>query len=221
MAPDDGDDVRQGSVLLSVDDTLVRSVPVVESGEPVVPVTRVARWPPHGVVTVRRGVAERLEQADRHLPSGFRLAVAEGFRSEAAQRGLYEDYERDVRRRWPEWTSARTRSEVTLYVAYPDSYAPHRSGGAVDVLLLGTEGRPVDLGTDLDATPLESEGRCYTASTDLTPAQRSARDLLCRVMTSAGFANYPSEWWHWSYGDRYWAAVGRQGHALYGALDDR
>jgi D-alanyl-D-alanine dipeptidase len=20
----------------------------------------------------------------------------------------------------------------------------------------------------------------------------------------AGFVNYPSEWWHWSYGDKYW-----------------
>ena len=24
-------------------------------------------------------------------------------------------------------------------------------------------------------------------------------------MTSAGFVNFPAEWWHWSYGDREWA----------------
>jgi D-alanyl-D-alanine dipeptidase len=26
-------------------------------------------------------------------------------------------------------------------------------------------------------------------------------------MTEAGFVNYPLEWWHWSYGDKYWARV--------------
>jgi len=28
--------------------------------------------------------------------------------------------------------------------------------------------------------------------------------------------NYPTEWWHWSYGDRYWAFVTGAPHALYG-----
>jgi D-alanyl-D-alanine dipeptidase len=26
-------------------------------------------------------------------------------------------------------------------------------------------------------------------------------------MCGAGFVNYPPEWWHWSYGDKYWAFI--------------
>ena len=33
--------------------------------------------------------------------------------------------------------------------------------------------------------------------------------------------NYPTEWWHWSYGDRYWALVTGAPAAHYGPVDDR
>jgi D-alanyl-D-alanine dipeptidase len=36
-------------------------------------------------------------------------------------------------------------------------------------------------------------------------------------MRATGFVNYPTEWWHWSYGDRYWAyALGKR-IAFFGA----
>ena len=31
------------------------------------------------------------------------------------------------------------------------------------------------------------------------------RRLLYHVMTENGFTNLPSEWWHYDYGDRFWA----------------
>jgi D-alanyl-D-alanine dipeptidase len=37
-------------------------------------------------------------------------------------------------------------------------------------------------------------------------------------MTGAGFVNYPYEWWHYSYGDRYWAFVKGTRPAIYGGL---
>ena len=39
-------------------------------------------------------------------------------------------------------------------------------------------------------------------------------------MKNAGFANYPLEWWHFSYGDRLWAAYTNQKEAVYDVLDD-
>jgi D-alanyl-D-alanine dipeptidase len=36
-------------------------------------------------------------------------------------------------------------------------------------------------------------------------------------MESTGFVNYGYEWWHYSYGDRYWACA-RLEPALYGPL---
>jgi D-alanyl-D-alanine dipeptidase len=31
--------------------------------------------------------------------------------------------------------------------------------------------------------------------------------------------NYPTEWWHWSHGDRYWALLTGAEAALYGPVD--
>ena len=33
--------------------------------------------------------------------------------------------------------------------------------------------------------------------------------------------NYPTEWWHWSFGDRYWALVTDSPTALYGPASPR
>jgi len=55
----------------------------------------------------------------------------------------------------------------------------------------------------------------------LTPEQRDARNnrrVLYDVMTQAGFANYPEEWWHWSYGDQMWAANLKKEEALYAGV---
>jgi zinc D-Ala-D-Ala dipeptidase len=49
----------------------------------------------------------------------------------------------------------------------------------------------------------------------VTAAGRRHRDILASAMTAAGLVNYPAEWWHWSYGDRYWAFQADRGTALY------
>jgi len=38
-------------------------------------------------------------------------------------------------------------------------------------------------------------------------------------MEAAGFVNYPTEWWHWSFGDRYWAFCAGEHEAIYGACE--
>jgi D-alanyl-D-alanine dipeptidase len=41
------------------------------------------------------------------------------------------------------------------------------------------------------------------------------------VLSAQGLVNYPTEWWHWSYGDRYWALVTGAPHAPYGPIVER
>ncbi|WP_338682009.1 M15 family metallopeptidase [Streptomyces acidiscabies] len=50
----------------------------------------------------------------------------------------------------------------------------------------------------------------------VTPAARENRRVLGEALSTAGLVNYPTEWWHWSYGDRYWALVTGAPTALYG-----
>ena len=59
-------------------------------------------------------------------------------------------------------------------------------------------------------------GEGSRAAAPVTKAARRHRDILASAMDAAGFINYPAEWWHWSYGDRYWAFQTGHGTALYG-----
>ena len=42
------------------------------------------------------------------------------------------------------------------------------------------------------------------------------RRLLYHVMVSAGFTNYPDEWWHFDYGNQNWALMSGRKAAVYG-----
>jgi D-ala-D-ala dipeptidase len=43
--------------------------------------------------------------------------------------------------------------------------------------------------------------------------------VLGEALSAAGLVNHPTEWWHWSYGDRYWALETGAPAALYGAKE--
>lgn len=57
-----------------------------------------------------------------------------------------------------------------------------------------------------------------TAFDGLTHDELRNRQLLVDVMTSAGFVNYGHDWWHYSYGDRYWAYATGSDTAIYSGL---
>ena len=75
------------------------------------------------------------------------------------------------------------------------------------------------MGTPIDATPEDSDGACYFAARGHPTVARANRDLLASCLVAAGLVNYPTEWWHWSYGDRYWAFSTGSTAALYGPVD--
>jgi D-alanyl-D-alanine dipeptidase len=103
----------------------------------------------------------------------------------------------------------------------PVAVAPHVAGAAVDLTLVDRRGRELDLGTPIDATPEQSEGRCYFDAADISPEARHHRQVLARALRTAGLVNYPTEWWHWSFGDRYWALLTGSRAALYGPVELR
>jgi D-alanyl-D-alanine dipeptidase len=63
-----------------------------------------------------------------------------------------------------------------------------------------------------------SDNACFTAATNIAPAAAANRRILINALTTAGLINYPTEWWHWSYGDRYWALTTGAPHARYGPV---
>jgi zinc D-Ala-D-Ala dipeptidase len=94
--------------------------------------------------------------------------------------------------------------------------AAHPTGAAVDLMLCGHAGAPIPMDLACDgASPTCAECDGDPAATHLHAANHG---LLSQALTSMGFVNYPARWWHWSYGDRYWASATRSPHARYGPV---
>ncbi|MER5373147.1 M15 family metallopeptidase [Streptomyces sp. NPDC002553] len=212
--------------LILLSDRRVAETPVVENGERLVDardsaVLRVDARKADAdgsYAHVRADVLRRLLLAQGALPKGVRLLLVEGFRPPALQRSYFDAYSATLRRAHPDASPARIRELASAYISPPE-VAPHVSGGAVDLTLCTEDGRELPLGTEVNATPEESEGGCRTAATNIDAEARANRLLLHRAMTAAGFVNYPTEWWHWSYGDRYWALLTTAPAAEYGPAD--
>ena len=201
------------TILLS--DPRVAAVPVRESGEPLV---RLHPSLSPSRALVRVGLAERLVAAALELPLGVALRVVEGHRSVDDQRAIIASYTADLRRLHPGIGADELGVLTSRFVA-PLDVAPHVAGAAVDLTLVDACGDELDLGTPIDATPEQSDGRCYFAAAGIGADARAHREVLARALGGAGLVNYPTEWWHWSYGDRYWALTTGAAHALYGPVD--
>ncbi|MER5216671.1 M15 family metallopeptidase [Streptomyces sp. NPDC002838] len=164
---------------------------------------------------LRAGVLRRLLLAQDALPPGIRLLMVEGFRPPALQRRYFDAYAAALRTAHPYASPERIRELASAYISPPE-VAPHVSGGAVDLTLCAGDGAELPLGTEVNATPEESAGGCRTAAVNIDAEARANRAVMGRAMTAAGFVNYPTEWWHWSYGDRYWALLTEAPAAEYG-----
>ncbi|RKR86358.1 D-alanyl-D-alanine dipeptidase [Micromonospora pisi] len=208
-------------VLLS--DPEVMATPVRESGEPLVDLRNVGALridqrlaDPDGVYAhLRVGVVDRLVMAQTMLPPGFRLLVVEGHRPLRIQRQYFEAHVQRLRDRTPDADEATLWRQASRYISPPE-IAPHVAGAAVDLTLCTVDGEEIWMGTEVNDTDTTA---CHTDSTDISDEARTNRERLASALRTAGLVNYPSEWWHWSYGDRYWAHLTHADHAPYGPVE--
>ena len=199
--------------MLLLSDPAVAAIPVRDSGEPLLDVRDASdllldhrkadgdgSW-----ARLRQGVLERLVAAEQQLADGVRLLIVEGHRPAALQRRYFDEHCADLVAAGAGPTLDSVREEASQHISPPE-VAPHPCGSAVDLTLV-VDGREVDMGCPVNATPAESDGACFTAAPGIPASARHWRDVLGSALTHAGLVNYPPEWWHWSYGDRYWAVV--------------
>ncbi|MFJ2884571.1 M15 family metallopeptidase [Streptomyces sp. NPDC087305] len=211
------------SEIILMSDARVAAIPVEECGEPLVDVSAVLlvddRKKDTGAeLHLRQGVLDRLLEAEALLPDGLRLLFVEGYRPPSLQRRYFEDYGDELRAAHPAWPADRIRSAASRYVSPPE-IAPHSAGAAVDLTLADADGHELDLGTPMNANPEQSGGACYTGADNITAEAGAHRAVLGKALGAVGLVNYPTEWWHWSYGDRYWALTTGAPAALYGPKD--
>lgn len=210
--------------MLLLSDPRIAAVPVADNGEELRDVrdggllldSREAD--PEGYYAqLRVGVIERLRAAEADLRDGIRLVIVEGYRSAAEQRRRFDGYVHKLSQSGVT-DPAVLRRQASAFVS-PVEVAPHCTGGAVDLTLVDRNGQELPMGGEVNGHRTGNEASCAMDAPDLSTVSRANRSLLTGAMTSAGFVNYPTEWWHWSFGDRYWAAVTGAPQALYGPLD--
>jgi zinc D-Ala-D-Ala dipeptidase len=213
----------QPAAPLLLADLSVAAVPVLECGEPMVDLRDVPELrvderkqdAEYSWTQVRAGVCDRLLRAQRLLPPDYRFLVIEGFRPVEVQSRCFERHASKVARRNPELGRTALHREVSVFVSPPE-VAPHCTGGAIDITLCHEDGAERDLGTPVNVDPFDCANACYTAATTVSEAAIVNRAVLGSALEVVGLVNYPTEWWHWSYGERYWAAT-RKTVAIYGS----
>ncbi|MCH0564832.1 MULTISPECIES: M15 family metallopeptidase [unclassified Streptomyces] len=212
--------------IITLSDPRVAAVPLDDCAEPLVDIRGMPELLLDGrkadglgaYARTRSGVLDRLLRAQHALPPGTRFLVVEAYRPPGLQRDHFEAYSATLRAAHPEASPARIRELASAYISPPE-VAPHVSGGAIDLTLCTEDGAELPLGTEVNATPEESDNACRTNAPNIDATARAHREVMWRALTSAGFVNYPTEWWHWSYGDRYWALLSGQWAARYGPVE--
>lgn len=221
------DETTTGNGIILMGDPRVTAIPASDNGEELTDVRdhglRVSEFRADDsgdFALVRAGLAARLLQAAELLPRGSRLLLIEGYRPPALQRRYFEDYLSSLREASPDRDEEHLRMLASRYVSPPE-IAPHSAGAAIDLTLCSADGTELDLGTPVNATPEQSAGACYTGHPSVTGEARRNRAALSEALRAAGLVNYPTEWWHWSYGDRYWAMATGAPSAIYAVANRR
>ncbi|KTD11044.1 D-alanyl-D-alanine dipeptidase [Legionella gratiana] len=177
---------------------------------------------------LRKTVYEKLKQAQTLLPEGLRFRLYEGYRSLQLQKMLFDARYAKVKTQHPSWSHQQLFDETTKLVSpvinldSSINIPPHSTGGAIDVYLVNDKEEEIDMGihpkdwmTDLNGT------LSLTNSNIISKKAKYYRHIMSEVLSRVGFVNYPTEYWHWSYGDRYWAYNQHQSHAIYSSYTEK
>ncbi len=203
----------------------LRHVPIVECGEPLVDfmetcpllVWHTPRMNYTRARFARQTLAEKLCQAARALPDGYQLAVLECWRPLHIQHRMHLSVRARLRKRHPEWTETKLVRAANTLSAPIDRRVPppHSTGGAVDLWLVDVDGHRLDHTGPFDVY----DPSCYAAKAKgLGEEAQRVRAVMRAALEPTGLTNYPSEYWHWSYGDQGWAYRGGHPNALYGPV---
>lgn len=208
------------------------SVPIVECGEKMIPLSRLpdryfvldSKYYHQGIPGalqesyVRETVFELLMKAARNLPEGYQFIIWDAWRPIEVQEFLFNGYLAELALAKPDLDTHRLREIAREFVS-PPSYddrkpSPHNTGGAIDLTVIDSSGKELDMKTSFDNFTHESSTRYFEAKLEqgdkLSPEEiryLNNRRFLFHLMTETGFTNYPFEWWHYDYGNQFWGSV--------------
>ena len=168
-------------------------------------------------ILIRKQVLFKIYNIADKLPDGLNLKIYKVFRSRIKMNDIFESVITEITAENP----GIGRHEAMKLAKFKSddpkgSLGGHETGGAVDVALCDDNGVDIDYGTKFH----EYNDSTFTYSSHITKEQRKNRKNLVKIMKKQGFVNFPGEWWHFSYGDRMWAAYkGKRDGGIYGSAE--
>lgn len=168
-------------------------------------------------ILVRKQVLFKIYNIADKLPNGTNIKIYKVFRSRIKMNEAFESVIAAITAENP----GIGRHEAIKLAKYKTddpkgSLGGHETGGAVDVALCDDNGIDFNYGTKFH----EYNDSTFTYSSHITKEQRRNRKKLVKLMKKQGFVNFPGEWWHFSYGDRMWAAYkGKRDGGIYGSAE--
>ncbi|MBP6918287.1 MAG: M15 family metallopeptidase [Legionellaceae bacterium] len=217
--------------ILLITDPKILSIAIGHSDEPLVDIKRqggIIYGPSPEIPNnqdytfLRQTVYHKLVAAQKHLPPGYHFCLYEGYRSMALQKMLFDTHYANVSKRHPNWTATEIFQETIKLVSpvvHQDgtpNIPPHSTGAAVDVYLLDDSGHVLDMGIHPKDWMSDDGGvLSLTASHAISATAKKNREIMAQALSAEGFVNYPTEYWHWSYGDRYWAYMTHHSKTIY------
>jgi len=165
---------------------------------------------------MRLRTAKLLFKALDLLPSQYGFKIFDAWRPFKLQEAIYYAYRETIASKYFNKSSEEIDSIVNEYVSIPinDHKTPpvHTTGGSIDLtIFLLDDGCELNMGTNFDffgemSNTSYFENNIPDSDNNSYIEILKNRRLLYNTMTIAGFSNLPSEWWHYDYGNSYWAS---------------
>ena len=167
---------------------------------------------------IRTYIYNLLKNAQKHLPQGYHFVVYEAYRPMEAQIKLWDGVVAQQKKMHPEMdiNSEEFIALCDVFAANPYRQGSgHQSGASVDISLIDDAGKEYDMGGTVRGFDETADFDCP----NISPEGRKNREILRDALSKSGLVNYPSEWWHYSFGDRLWARLTGSKLAIFGKLE--
>lgn len=166
-------------------------------------------------VLLRQNVADKLYRIADKLPDNIYIKIYSAYRSRVRLEEIWKNEIEKIEKENPGMQRGEILSLAKFKVTPPNTnMGGHDTGAAIDLALCDRNGNDLDYGTKYH------ENAQAKSTVVLNAEQKQNRKFLLQLMKSQGFVQQPSQWWHYSYGDRYWAVYkGKRHSAIYGPAE--
>ena len=197
--------------------SIINQVRIIENHDPMIDIKDAPNFFFHdnlrkeSHIYLRKSVYNKLKAIA--LPQGYYFKIMSAYRPLDEQIKRWQTKCLELRQKYPDISEEELISKARIFSADPrNGFGGHQTGGAIDITLCDRHGKDYDMGTPY----LAITEKVHTNSKEISRKQADNRQILISALMQKDFANYPLEWWHYSYGDRLWAAYKNRKNCFYG-----